>query len=382
MVQTELDAFEIMYNEVLELPAKDFNVFIKYYELDPHEDKLVNALYIANSNLGFNYNSSDLTIQFDDGQKRYVSDKCLKTPFYEIKQQTGKGTYGVVFEVINRNTRNKFIFKIIRADKDHERKMIAFELFFHTQFQELGNAPKLEKIWYCKPEQLVVIVMDKWNGSLIQLVKQGVYRLPLNLLNKLILTLVHAHICDFGHFDVKPANILYRDSPSFQLTLSDFGLSTTLKRIKQDPKWIQTLLNYMYHPQLAGEHRHSIYQVYPDNEVYIYPEFLDMIGIMNIYIRFSGQQLYDTIVLFHSIKKCYLEMKYKTPLISKKELDTLFETLTIKLFKLYKSYIPIEQFNKLLNRIRVDSYKCGFLNIQHAQIFIEQSLKLLSTRPT
>lgn len=157
---------------------------------------------------------------------------------FEIKKELGKGAYGQVFKVINKNTKEIFAAKISLREINNynDDQMARLRREINILYQ--SNHPSILKFIGYNPYDFsskpypVIITEYLQNNSLddvIELERQS--RSPQNwddtkkLINiyGIASAMSYLHARDIIHRDLKPANILEDDS--FYPRLGDFGLS-------------------------------------------------------------------------------------------------------------------------------------------------------------
>jgi len=159
---------------------------------------------------------------------------------YEKKGRLGRGGFGDVFKVLNKNDNKLYALKCItkESEEENENNLIKecekeIEIMKNIKSEYVV---KLKENFYDETYEGYCIVMELCDSDLRKLLnKYKPKGLPLELINKIFLQLNDALEAmlkiDYIHRDLKPENILikYTDNnkEKFDIKLTDFGLSTS-----------------------------------------------------------------------------------------------------------------------------------------------------------
>ena len=158
---------------------------------------------------------------------------------YESKGRLGKGAFGEVFKVLNKNDNKFYALKAIIKDpkikkddfiKEHEEKI---QIMKNIKSKYIV---KLKENFYDEKYEGYCIIMDICDSDLRTLLdkyKKKGKGLPFEFIYKIFLQLNDAlkelNEKNCIHRDLKPENILikYTDNVNFDIKLTDFGLTTS-----------------------------------------------------------------------------------------------------------------------------------------------------------
>ena len=363
--------FYNILNNVLLLNENDFTILLNEYQLNPSDDKIINSFLIANSLMTEKINSENMnsndTVDIK-GVPYDIPKDCLKLGYYNIKRSIGYGTYGSIIEITDkRDPKQSLVFKIMKLYNFELKKQFIREILMHRYVQKFKICPMLYNWWMCENSKYGIMVIQQMKGDLFSLYKQGKQEISSKELDKLLYGLINIHSMGIAHLDIKMSNILYQTKESkennYELYFSDFGLTNSIYKTIQDKSWIRQLYDYHFCRGNAGRYYQFISQLFPLNETYEHPEYLDYIGLMSIYYRFdksrNGIEIYN---LFQSIKECFLEetdvplhpqmIQLQKRIESQKEfhkLPSLYQTMKNK----EDIFIPYKKFIRMLKNKEV-----------------------------
>jgi eukaryotic-like serine/threonine-protein kinase len=138
---------------------------------------------------------------------------------YEIISPLGKGQFGEVFHVFNRNLAREAALKLIRVDNPVEHRAVV-----EAQAQNLCGHDHVVKVFTADVfDRAVLIEMEYMEGgSLADRLRQEFVPLidTIGYVKQILFALEHAHNRGIVHRDVKPANIMLAGGIA---KLSDLG---------------------------------------------------------------------------------------------------------------------------------------------------------------
>lgn len=332
---------------LLELPDSLFDKLVIDYNIDSEHSKPIRAFLLANKTI---LDSTDMMIQ-TDLLKFNVDEECASKGIYNIKQEIGRGTYGGIFDAVNKLTNENVIIKFQKIASIQEHERILREIDIQKRMSDFGFAPKIYASWDC--DDVSVVVMEKFDGNIetalvehYKLSKKipdkdrhyffsnlplGPSHPSLNTLSttdkKTFLTLnpiltsfnnqldflfnpiLLLNVSNLAHFDIKPSNIYYKKISDnvYRFVFGDFGLSHSISWFKTQDKFLNKLITYHYDPLMAGSFP-EIKKLFPIKEVEQHPEYLDFIGLMSLFYKFDRNKR-DIPSIFKLLKYCYLKYK-------------------------------------------------------------------------
>lgn len=152
------------------------------------------------------------------------------TDVYAIGRELGTGTFGVVRQVENRETGERFALKTINKEKldDHQMKYLEAECEVLKQVDDHPNIVKMHEI-YDTPKKLHIVMEIVTGGQLLErLATKGLYSeaVTAQCIRSIADALAYCHSKGVVHRDLKPENILLsNDTDDASIKLADFGLS-------------------------------------------------------------------------------------------------------------------------------------------------------------
>jgi predicted Ser/Thr protein kinase len=150
---------------------------------------------------------------------------------YDLLEELGRGTSGVVFRALHRSLRRECALKVLSADLARGRSALRF-LREGQAAAKLGRHPHLVQVFDAgMVDGTPFIAMELIRGESLDRRIQRAGPLPeadlLDIGRKLALTLDHAHRCGIIHRDIKPANIVL--SEEGEPVILDFGIAKDLQ---------------------------------------------------------------------------------------------------------------------------------------------------------
>lgn len=168
---------------------------------------------------------------------------------FDIYEELGRGRFGVVFKVRDKDSREVFAAKFVRCRKQEEREKCKEEINImngldHTRLLQLAAA-------YENPREVIMIMVRQHitlsciinfmmycqefigGGELFEKVVADDFTLTEHdcvlFMRQICLAIGYMHQKDIVHLDLKPENILCKSKKSHQIKIIDFGLTRKLK---------------------------------------------------------------------------------------------------------------------------------------------------------
>jgi len=165
---------------------------------------------------------------------RKIEDEDEIYKKYEIGRKLGQGSFGVVYEIINRDTEEKFAIKIISKEKvgggkmstSFENEVYIMKTVIHPNLIRLEEVFETKKKLYLITELCEAGELAKW------IKKQGPIPEHISkiIMRQIVDAISYLHKNDIVHRDLKLENILLKEfDPSqeiFYIKITDFGLSS------------------------------------------------------------------------------------------------------------------------------------------------------------
>merc|ERR1711997_686245 len=150
---------------------------------------------------------------------------------FDIYEELGRGRFGVVFKVKDKDSREVFAAKFVRCRKQEEREKCKEEINImngldHSRLLQLAAA-------YENPREVIMIMEFIGGGELFEKVVADDFTLTEHdcvlFMRQICLAIGYMHHKDIVHLDLKPENILCKSKKSHQIKIIDFGLTRKLK---------------------------------------------------------------------------------------------------------------------------------------------------------
>ncbi|MDR2231926.1 MAG: protein kinase [Tannerella sp.] len=150
---------------------------------------------------------------------------------YTVEQQLGEGTFGKVFKVTDRPSRQPYalkLFKFWEMPADQRKGMLSrFLMEYETGQIKSNYLIHSEEYGYIKGNPYIVMEFCP-NGDLLQLVNNNQHVDLLRISREILYGLKDLHSCGKVHRDLKPENVLIKADGTAVLT--DFGISGDRKK--------------------------------------------------------------------------------------------------------------------------------------------------------
>jgi len=152
---------------------------------------------------------------------------------YDLGRKLGQGSFGVVFELNNKDTDQRFAIKIISKEKAGSKSAISFEnevLIMKSVTHQ--NLIKLEEVYETKKKLYLITELCEAGELAKWIKKQG--HVPEHIskiiMRQIVDAISYLHKNDIVHRDLKLENILIKEfdtnSETFYIKITDFGLSS------------------------------------------------------------------------------------------------------------------------------------------------------------
>ena len=244
-------------NEMLEIMVK---YDIKIQDLTPTE---LNNLTQKHPDLKENFDKSLMQLSQNITQTLPKISNPIINDRYKLIQKIGKGGQGEVYLAWDERNREKIAIKILLKELSNDEAIkieynIVSKLKHDNMISYLGLERDTETRRY-------YIVMDYIEGKNLRQILLSRSNKPFSLkealdyLSPIAYALDYAHKNNLMHSDIKPENILIRDSDG-EAFLTDFGLSSKIRQtvtmcfdIQQQQNSIRGTLPYMAPEQYKGQ---------------------------------------------------------------------------------------------------------------------------------
>ncbi|MCQ2821661.1 MAG: protein kinase, partial [archaeon] len=164
-----------------------------------------------------------------------VNDEGIKvTDRYKVIKTLGKGSYGVVYAVLNKTTNEK------RACKVLSKKKVGEDFLREKDIMMKVNHPNIIKLYeiYEDPKFYYMVIELCTGGELfdriIEKTENNTYyseKEAAEIFKKLLLALSYCHDQGICHKDLKPENLLLATKePDSEIKVIDFGLSQKITK--------------------------------------------------------------------------------------------------------------------------------------------------------
>ena len=160
-----------------------------------------------------------------------LEDGSIFKDSFDIYEELGRGRFGVVFKVSDKDTREVFAAKFVRCRKQEEREKCKEEINImngldHSRLLQLAAA-------YETPREVIMIMEFIGGGELFEKVVADDFTLTEHdcvlFMRQICQAIGYMHQKNIVHLDLKPENILCKSKKSHQIKIIDFGLTRSLK---------------------------------------------------------------------------------------------------------------------------------------------------------
>jgi tRNA A-37 threonylcarbamoyl transferase component Bud32 len=193
-----------------------------------------------------------------DGVEELELDAGLGTDRYVLERPLGRGRHAVVYEALDRRLGRKVAIKRLlggsaRSDGIPDRVL---EARFFAEAKTLANvrSAHVVALYDVRPQQRYVVLELCRGGTLRHAMRRRVVGPEhLDIVSAQLRAALHAvHTAGAVHRDVKPANVLLRESdPAAGIVLADFGLAIPTRDTDERPQ--AGTLRYLAPELRAGE---------------------------------------------------------------------------------------------------------------------------------
>ncbi|CAG2106136.1 unnamed protein product [Medioppia subpectinata] len=222
------------------------------YAPNSHKNNTNNNININNNNdidFGINY------IESADIERRdVVVEKDVNfSEIYDIKEEVGRGRFGLCKRVIQLSSKKEKAAKIIRCLRPKDREQVYREVDImnklrHRHILQLDSAYEFAK-------EIILITELVSGGELFERIVAEDYILTeyecIIFVRQICAAVAYMHRQNIMHLDLKPENILCKSRTSYEIKLIDFGLARaynpeeTLKILFGTPEFVAPeIVNY------------------------------------------------------------------------------------------------------------------------------------------
>ncbi|CAL8094223.1 unnamed protein product [Orchesella dallaii] len=161
----------------------------------------------------------------------YKNVVCKRESIYNIYDkfdELGKGRFGIVFEVVNKETKKSFAGKFVKCIKAKDKERVQLEVKI---MNDLEYHPKLICLIdaFEMPREIVIVTQRINGGELFERVVADDFTLTegdcITFLRQICDAVKYIHDKNIMHLDLKPENILCTSKNSNQIKIIDFGLA-------------------------------------------------------------------------------------------------------------------------------------------------------------
>ncbi|EDO49548.1 predicted protein, partial [Nematostella vectensis] len=164
----------------------------------------------------------------EDEDKDVVLKSDAITKYYTIKDELGKGRFGVVCKCVNKKTGKQFAAKFIKCSKPQDREDVIHEMEIMNTIRH-KRLLRLADAFETPSQQEMILVMELvTGGELFEKVVEEEFISENDVthyMKQILEGLEHMHKQEVLHLDLKPENIMIVKQDSRQIKLIDFGLA-------------------------------------------------------------------------------------------------------------------------------------------------------------
>ena len=162
-----------------------------------------------------------------DGDDVKIEMKKEKiTKYYTVKDELGKGRFGIVCKCIDNKTGREYAAKFIKCSKAQERQDVLHEveimsIIRHRRLMRLQDS-------FESPTEMILVMELVTGGELFEKVVEDEYiseNEVVYYMKQILEGVEHMHQLKVLHLDLKPENIMIVRPDSKQIKLIDFGLA-------------------------------------------------------------------------------------------------------------------------------------------------------------
>ncbi|ODN03618.1 Myosin light chain kinase, smooth muscle [Orchesella cincta] len=161
----------------------------------------------------------------------YKNVVCKRESIYNVYDkfdELGKGRFGIVFEVVNKETKKSCAGKFVKCIKAKDKERVQLEVKI---MNDLEYHPKLICLIdaFEMPREIVIVTQRINGGELFERVVADDFTLTegdcITFLRQICDAVKYIHDKNIMHLDLKPENILCTSKNSNQIKIIDFGLA-------------------------------------------------------------------------------------------------------------------------------------------------------------
>ncbi|XP_060875327.1 obscurin isoform X5 [Metopolophium dirhodum] len=188
--------------------------------------------------------STSVAIHVEDRESDYSYNgktdiKWKKKDFsdlYDIGDELGRGTQGVVYHAVERSTGRNYAAKVMNAKGDHLTKLMDNELKIMT---DLSNRRIIRIHDALQTSRTYTLITElAGGGELLDILTKHSFLTEYDIalyIIQLLKALKHMHDFEIAHLGLTPGDLLISHPGGDTLKLCDFGLSRKINRRKLEP---------------------------------------------------------------------------------------------------------------------------------------------------
>ncbi|XP_025192239.1 obscurin isoform X4 [Melanaphis sacchari] len=188
--------------------------------------------------------STSVAIHVEDRESDYSYNgktdiKWKKKDFsdlYDIGDELGRGTQGVVYHAVERSTGRNYAAKVMHAKGDHLTKLMDNELKIMTDLSNRRIIRIHDALQTSKTYTLITELAG--GGELLDVLTKHSFLTEYDIalyIIQLLKALKHMHDFEIAHLGLTPGDLLISHPGGDTLKLCDFGLSRKINRRKLEP---------------------------------------------------------------------------------------------------------------------------------------------------